>query len=98
MTSAGIVDDAVEAAVTGGGLGDDGVNLLALRDIGGKIDGLAALRRDHIDGRRAALGAPSRLICHHHARGFGREYPGPASRDGGGAAGDDPCLIRESEL
>src|SRR5258705_364083 len=57
MTNAGIVDDAVEAAVTGGGLGDHGVNLLALRDIGGKIDGLldAVIQRAKTDGVRTVM-------------------------------------------
>ena len=73
MTNAGIVDDAVEAAVTGDGLGDCRVNLLSLRDIGGKIDGLAALRRNHIDGRRASFDDLLRHICNHHARALGRK-------------------------
>jgi hypothetical protein len=73
MTNAGIVDDAVKAAVTGGGLGDRRVNLFAMRDVRGKIDGLAALCRYHIDGRHASFDNLLRHICNHHARALGRK-------------------------
>src|ERR1700737_5352540 len=97
MTNAGIVDEAVKAAVTGDGLGDCRVNLLSLRDIGGKIDGLAALLRDHVDGRRASFDDLLRHIRNHDTRALGRKQPRDGAADAGRGAGHDPHLIGEPE-